>query len=99
MTKPPRRKREVEQYEERSRLHEGVDRILDGPPDLSVDKWVVQVLVDIGSIIKAAAPALDYEVGRVISGVDRPHGDFPSNLTWEGAGISVSPQQSDAWIA
>jgi hypothetical protein len=79
-------------------LHEAVDRILNGPDDSDVDKWVVQVLVDIGSFVEAAAPALDYEVGRVISGVDRPLGDFPSNLSWQGARLAPDPQKANAWI-
>jgi len=82
---------------ERRRLHEAVDRILDGPNGREVDEWVVQVLVDIGSVIRAAAPALDYEAGRVISGVDRRHGDF-DNISWRGAGIITSPQEANAWI-
>jgi hypothetical protein len=100
MTGPSKTKRhEVRRPEERKRLHEAVDRILDGPGDGDLDLWVRQVLVDIGFVVRAAAPALDYEVGRIISGVDRPRGDFPSNLSWQGAGINVTPQQYNAWKA
>jgi hypothetical protein len=88
----------MDRDEERNQLHEAVDRIVNGPPDLGVDGWVVQVLFDVGNILRAAAPALDYEVGRVISGVDRPHGYFPINGSWKGAGISVSSQQCEDWI-
>ena len=96
-------KSQARRREDRRRLREAVDRILDGPDDSDVDRWVVQVLVDLGSFVRAAAPALDYEVGRVISGVDRPLGDFgnvsPSNLSWQGAGIAADPQQAKDWIA
>lgn len=60
---------------------------------------MLQVLVDLGAFVRAAAPALDYEVGRVISDVDRPLGEFPNNLSWLGAGIRVDPQLANAWIA
>jgi hypothetical protein len=50
------------------------------------------------SVYRVAAPALDHEVGRTISGTGRRHGHFPSNLSWEGAELSVSPQQAKAWI-
>jgi hypothetical protein len=85
--------------EYRLRLHEAVDRLLDGPDWGDVDKWVRQVLVDLGLFVRVAAPALDYEVGRIISGVGRHHGHFPSNLSWEGAELSVSTRDAKAWIA
>jgi hypothetical protein len=44
-----------------------------------VDAWVRQTLVAIGLVFRAAHLALHYEIGRVISGTDRPHGNFPSN--------------------
>jgi hypothetical protein len=81
MPTPSKTKRQVRRHEERRRLHEAVDRMLNGPYDKDVDKWARQVLVDLGLLVRAAAPALDYEVGRVISGVDRRRGDFPSNLS------------------
>jgi hypothetical protein len=102
MPKPSKNKRQMLRDEERRRLHDAVDRIVDGPAGDSVDEWVVQVLADIGSVFRAAAPALDYEVGRVISGVDRPLGHFPSHFpsnSWQGASICVGPQQANAWIA
>jgi hypothetical protein len=85
--------------EEQKRLHEAVDRILDGPGDSDPDLWVRRVLVDIGFVIRAFAPALDYEVGRIVSRVDRPHGHFPSNISWQGAGLNVTSQQASQWIA
>jgi len=91
--------KEVSRPEARRRLHEAVDRILDGPGDGDPDLWVRQVLVDIGLVVRAAAPALDYEVGCVIYGVDRPRGHFPLNLSWKGAGINVSSQQASQWTA
>ncbi|MFZ0854137.1 MAG: hypothetical protein WAO08_33665, partial [Hyphomicrobiaceae bacterium] len=83
----------------RKLLHDGVDRIVDGPGEGPPDEWVVQVLADLGNIIRAARPALDYEVGRVMEGVvDRPLGDFPNNNTsWHGAGIDVGVRQAEAW--
>lgn len=97
---PSKTKREeVHRSEERKRLHEAVDRILDGHGDGDPDLWVRQVLVDVGLVVRGAAPALDYEVGRIISGVDRPRGEFPGNLSWQGAGIRVSFEQASAWIA
>lgn len=56
-------------------------------------------LAGIGLLTRAAHPALHYEIGRVISGTDRPHGSFPCNLSWEDAGISVDAQLADEWIA
>ena len=100
MPTPSKRRQPVpRQLEQRKRLHEAVDRILDGPDDGDPDLWVRQVLVDIGFVIGAAAPALDYEVGRIISGVDRRRGDFPFNLSWQSAEIGAGPQQYSAWVA
>lgn len=95
-TKPRKR---PGQDRRRQQLHAAVDRILDGPGDGDIDAWVVQVLVGIGALIGAAAPALDYEAGRVISGVARPVGDFPSNSSWEGAAIRVDHKQANVWVA
>lgn len=78
---------------------QAVNRVIDGPSEGNIDGWVTQVLVDIGNFLKAAAPALDYEVGRVISGVDRPLGEFPNNLSWRGAGIATDARQANTWIA
>jgi hypothetical protein len=83
--------------EKRRRLHDAVDRMLNGPNGGDEDRWACQVLVDLGLLFQAAEPALDYEVGRVISGVDRRHGDFPSNLSWQNAELSVTPEQAKAW--
>lgn len=85
--------------EYRNRLHEAVDRILDGPDWGDVDKWARQVLVDLGLFVRVATPAFDYEVGRIISGVERRQGHFPSNLSWEGAEINVTRQRAQEWIA
>jgi hypothetical protein len=98
-TKRAKTKRAVRRDDKHHRLHEAVDRVLDGPVEGRTDEWVVQVLVDIGLFIRAAAPALDFEIGRVIAGVDRPLGHFPCNTTWRNAGLSVSPEQANAWIA
>ena len=99
MSKSPRVQGQASRRDERRRLIEAVDRILNGPDDEDVDQWVRQVLVDLGLIVRAAEPALDYEVGRVIFGIERRHGYFPSNLSWEGAELSGSRQQAEAWIA
>src|SRR5262245_6041008 len=100
MAPPSKRKQPApRRLEERKRLHEAVDRIVDGPGTGDPDLWVRQVLVDLGFIFRAAAPAIDYEVGRVIVEVDRPLGHFPSNQSWQGAGLSVSAQQVNEWRA
>src|SRR5262245_9876730 len=99
MSTRPRVQRQASTHDGRRRLLEAVDRILDGPDDEDIDKWVRQVLVDLGLIVRATERALDYEVGRVISGIERRRGHFPSNLSWEGAKLSVSRQQAEAWIA
>jgi hypothetical protein len=98
-TPPSKTKQRAGRNEERHRLHEAVDRILDGPDDRAMDAWVRQALVDLGFLVRVAAPALDYEVGRTISGVSRRHGNFPINLSWEGAELSVSSEQAKAWVA
>jgi len=98
MSKRPRVQRKASRRDERRRLIEAVDHIVDGPDDEDIDKWVRQVFVDIGLLIRAAAPALHYEVGRIMSRVERRRGHFPSNLSWEGAELSVNPQQAKAWI-
>jgi hypothetical protein len=85
--------------EYRHRLHEAVDRILGGPDWGDFDKWARQVLVDLGLFIRVAAPALDYEVGRIIAGIDRPLGHFPQNLSWEGAGLVTDAKEADDWMA
>jgi hypothetical protein len=85
--------------EERRRLHAAVDSIVNGPDRNDMDAWVRETLVGIGLLIRAAHPALDYEIGRVISGTDRPHGSFPVNRSWEGAAIRVDAQLADEWIA
>ena len=85
--------------EESHRLYAAVDHILDGPHGNDVDAWVRQTLVAIGLVIRAAHLALDYEIGRVISGTDRPRGDFPNNRSWVGAAISVDHDQAAEWIA
>jgi hypothetical protein len=85
--------------EERQRLHEVVDHIVDGPDHNDVDGWVRQTLVGIGLVIRSAHQALHFEIGRVVSGGDRPRGDFPSNLSWEGSAIRVRPDQAAEWVA
>jgi hypothetical protein len=88
--------------EPRRQLHAAADRILHGPVDGNIDGWVVQVLVDIGSVIRAAGTVLDYEVGRIMSGVDRPEGNFNNtswDLSWQGAGIEPTPEQAYDWIS
>jgi hypothetical protein len=86
--------------EERHSLYEAVDHILGGPDVSDWDGWVRQTLVAIGLVIRAAHPALHYEIGRVVRGTDRPRGDFPtSNRSWVGAAIRVDLAQADEWIA
>ena len=85
--------------EERRRLYEVVDAILDDPDPKDPDRWVRQTLVGIGLVIRAAHLAFHYEIGRVISGADRPRGDFPSNASWVGAAIRVDLDQVAKWIA
>jgi hypothetical protein len=81
----------------RHHLHEAVDRIFDGPGSGDEDRWVRQVLVDVGLIFGTAGPALDYEVGRIISGVDRPYGVFRPDGSWRGAEIIVSRKRASEW--
>jgi hypothetical protein len=85
--------------EERHRLYEAMDHIVDGPGTNDVDGWVRQTLVGIGLVIRSAHLALHYEIGRVVSGRDRPHGYFPNNLSWEGSAIRVGPDQAAEWVA
>jgi hypothetical protein len=99
MATASKRKHRAGREEERHRLHDAVDNILDGPDPNDMDRWVRETLVGIGLLIRAAHPALHYEIGRVISGTDRPHGSFPCNLSWEDAAISVDAQLADEWIA
>ena len=44
------------------------------PKDHDYDGWVVSILSETGSVIRAAAIALDYECGRELAGVERPPG-------------------------
>ena len=46
------------------------------PKDHDYDGWVVSILSETGSVIRAAAIALDYECGRELAGVERPPGTF-----------------------
>ena len=85
--------------QERHRLHEVVDHIVDGPDPTGVDDWVRQTFVGVGLVIRSAHLALNYETGRVVSGSDRPRGDFPNNLSWEGAAIRIGPDQAAEWVA
>ena len=103
MATASKRKHRAGREEERSRLHDTVDNIVDGPDPNDMDRWVRETLVGIGLMIRAAHTALEYETGRVISGVDRPHGFFPlasweGALSWEGAAIDVDPQRTAKWI-
>ena len=84
---------------ERHRLRDVVDQIVDGPDHNDVDRRVRQTLVGIGLVIRSAHLALHYEIGRVVSGGDRPRGDFPNNLSWEGSAIRVGPDQAAEWVA
>jgi hypothetical protein len=80
---------------ERGRLHDAVDRIMDGPGS-SMDEWVVQVLADLGAFVRAACPALYYETGRVIAGVDRARGSFlvgTNGPRWRGASQNRKPNK------
>jgi len=90
----PKPKDRAGRNEERRKLHDAVDNILDGPDPNAMDRWVRETLVGIGLLIRVAHAAIDYETGRVISGTDRPHGFFPLNLSWEGAAIDVDPQRA-----
>src|SRR5215831_3611323 len=99
MATASKRKHLAGRGEERRRLHKAVDAIVEGANPNDVDSWVRETLVGIALVIRAAHPALDYETGRVISGIDRPHGFFPLNLSWEGAAIHVDTQTADKWIA
>src|SRR5262249_59411181 len=91
-------------HDERRRRHNTVSASLDGANPTHVDRWEREPLVGIGFLIRVAHTALEYETGRVISGVDRPHGSFPlasweGALTWEGAAVDVDPQRTAKWIA
>ena len=104
MATTSKRKHRPGREDERRRLHNTVDSILDGANPNDVDGWVRETLVGIGLLIRAAQDALYYETGRVISGADRPHGYFPlasweGALSWEGAAIDVDPQRTSKWIA
>jgi hypothetical protein len=83
----------------RHRLYKAVDHIVGGPDSDDVDSWVRQTLVAIGLVVSAAHVALHYEIGRVVSGTDRPRGEFPSNLSWVGAAIRVDPDRAAEWVA
>jgi hypothetical protein len=52
-------KAEKNRRERRRRaLHQAVDRMIDGPASPDFDGWVLQVLEGLGSVFRAATPAL-----------------------------------------
>jgi hypothetical protein len=76
---------ELASRQQREELHRTLDIILDGMDGGDPDDSVRGVLTAIGWILRIAAPALDYETGRVLCGIDRPLGTYPRNTAWEGA--------------
>ena len=85
----------------RKQLHAAVDRLLDGPGTGDMDRWATEVLASLGYFVRAARFAIDYEVGRILHGVDRRHGSFPIGNdvypAWEGAWIDVEDATADEW--
>jgi hypothetical protein len=82
-------------------LHAHLDTILDGPGDEQVDEWVTRTLAALGYFIRAAQLAIDYEIGRVVSGVERPQGTFALGSEvyppWKDASLDVDSKTAARW--
>ncbi|OYW55712.1 MAG: hypothetical protein B7Y80_05010 [Hyphomicrobium sp. 32-62-53] len=85
----------------RRELHAHLNNILDGPGDDHVDEWVTGTLAALGYFIRAAQPAIDYEIGRVVSGIERPCGTFALGREvyplWKGASLDVDSTTAATW--